>query len=353
MRLFNMTGYKLFKEREDGSIHMVRIAKVQRPIKIDKNTPNPKELYIYDYDKEERRKVKLEALKDYTPIEPDGILTVAVAEVLDNDGIPRKDVIVTASKYLNIKFKLNVMPYAVCRQSITDIFNNMQATSFDKELVGLAVNQDTCPSNFDMGIMFASSNIYENDYINFYRTDTLEDLYPMMRLNIYDKTLDKLYREHCNSCGDPRAIMLHEHGGWCDNLKLLLKQNNFQTDIDQMLGITQVGFKITDFIEMKHNYERDLDYQVACDDFRYWLSYLYKINISEANIIEYDHDINLADFNDTSYFLIRDIDDVLYLIVYTVEGEYFEEDLQKKYEELDFSTKFKIDFYNKYNRSKS
>ena len=40
----------------------------------------------------------------------------------------------------------------------------------------------------------------------------------------------------------------------------------------------------------------------------------------------------------------------LYLCVYTEAGEYFEDDLIAKSKEMDFSTKFKIDFYNKYNK---
>ena len=73
--------------------------------------------------------------------------------------------------------------------------------------------------------------------------------------------------------------------------------------------------------------------------------------INEANFLEYDHDINLGDFNNAKYFLFRDTtNNKLYLCVYTEAGEYFEDDLIAKSKEMDFSTKFKIDFYNKYNK---
>ena len=347
MKLTTMLGYKLYKEQEDGSMHMVRIISLIRGNKKDEI----KQFKIHDYGREEDRIVSVESLRGYTPIIPDGILTAAEATVIDNNGKRRKDVIVTATKYLNLEYRVNVMPYAVCRQSITDVFNNLVVTNPDEEgLVGLAVNQDTCPSNFDFGLMFAADSIGANDFINFYRLDTLEDLYPMMHLDLYNKILRELHQEHVDNCDDPKAMFTHEHGGWCDNLKLLLEQNNFQADINQMLGITEVGFRIEDFLDEATNGE--IVYNVARDDFRYWLSYVYKINIKEANVLEFGHDINLADFNNATYFLLRDTDKRLYLIVYTVEGEYLEDDLKAKYNEMDFSTKFKIDFYNKYNRSK-
>ena len=343
MNLNSMTGYKLFQDNGE-SIHMIRIIRLDKDLKKDK----VKSLYIYDYDREEYRIVSPESLRGYTPLKPDGILTVADVEVPDEEGKPHKDVIVTATKYLNIEFNPVTIPYAVCRQSITDIFNNLVITNPDKELVGLSVNQDTCPTNFDFKVMFAASKIGVNDFINFYRSDVLDDLYEMMSIGTYNKTLKDLYLIHCDHTDDPKAMFMHEHGGWCDNLKLLLDQNNFQADIDQMLGITTVGFEVAPYLEEATNGK--ITYNIAREDFKYWLSYIFKINIKEASVLEYDHDINLADFNDNKYFIIRDIGRKLYLIVYTTEGEYLEADLEAKYQEMDFSTKFKIDFYNKYNR---
>ena len=105
------------------------------------------------------------------------------------------------------------------------------------------------------------------------------------------------------------------------------------------------------YLENIYQIKEDLTYKAAREDFKCWLSSIYKININEANFLEYDHDINLGDFNNAKYFLFRDTtNNKLYLCVYTEAGEYFEDDLIAKSKEMDFSTKFKIDFYNKYNK---
>ena len=125
--------------------------------------------------------------------------------------------------------------------------------------------------------------------------------------------------------------------------------NNFQNDMDMMLGITSVDFNLTDFTEVKKMEDSDVEYRVCNDDLRDWLSYQFKAPMVEANIMEYDHDVDLEAFNKTKYILIRDNTETLYLIVYRTEGEFFEEDLKRKAESPDFSTKFKLKFYNKYN----
>ena len=356
MRLYNMLGYKLFKEKEDGSLHVVRIVHIRKPFKITSSTKDPDEMTIFDYDTNERRKVRVSDFKDYSPLKPDGILTLSIAGVRDSKGKICRDVIVTATKFLNIEFKVNVMPYAVCRQNISDIFYNMFINDENDQLVGLAVNQDTCPANFDFGIMFACDNIEKNDFINFYRTDTLEDVLALVNTKKYDETLDSLFKRHCEVIKNPIIYNTHkEHGGWCKNLRTLLDNNNFQADINQMLGIADVEFNISDYtVDNYINGKNDSSAAIitqANDELRYWLSLTYKVNIKEANILEFDHDINLGDFNNANYLLIRDNTKTLYLIVYLVEGEFFEADLKAKAEELDFSTKFRIKFYDKYNIS--
>lgn len=345
MRLYNMLGYKLFKEDEDN-IHMIRIVGMKRPINITAKTPDPAEVVIYDYDTNQKRTERVENLKEYSPLKPDGILSFSVVGIKSGKSI-NKDVIVTATKFINLEFGATRVPYAVCRQSITDIFYNLIATNSNNTLVGLSVNEETCPSNFDYRIMFAADEVYHNDFVNFYRTDILEDILTMIKTTRYDDTLKDLYEQHVQSIRKPELLFKNEHSGWCKNLKTLLKQNNFQSDINQMLGITDVKFDVSEYIHEANNGE--IDYLAANDDLRLWLSTIYKINIREISVMEFDHDINLGDFNDVRYLLIRDINNTLYLMVYTIEGEYHEADLEAKAKELDFSTKFKIEFYNKYN----
>ena len=359
MRIYNMLGQKLFTEKEDGSIHMLRIVGMRKPFKITENTKDPSEITVYDYETKERKKVRVADLSKYHPLEPDGILAVSSVWVRNEKGAITKDVIVTATKYLTIKLKISQIPFAACRQSITDIWYNLFINDESQMMVGLSVNQNNCPTNFDYRLMFACDQIEYSDFINFYRTDTLDDLYSMMDLNKFDTVLNDLYKRHVKASKNPSLAFKSHDKGWCKDLKTLLSQNNFQHDINEMLDITQVDFTVSDFLVGKEvsttkivdgkPETKDIKYQIARDDFRYWLSMQYKENISEAVFVEYDHDINLGDYQNNKYLLIRDMMNKLYLVVYTVAGQYFEKDLEEKSKEMDFSTKFRLDFYNKYN----
>lgn len=351
MKLFAMVGYKLYKELEDGSIHMVRIVNVRKPYKVDKNTKDPSEISIYDYSTKETKKVKVETLHDYTPLKPDGILSFNIVNVVDQETKEiNKDVMVTAVKYQNVELGLAKIPYVVCRQSITDIFYNLSVINMDKDMmVGLSVSQDTCPTNFDFRTMMACSNVIFSEIINFYRNDILEDIYPMIRLPKYDSILENLFLSHAKATGNPTISLKKHDKGWCRDLKTLLIQNNFQYDINQMLGITGVDFEIAPYLEERPiPGKEDTKYLIAGKDLHDWLCQVYRLNINEAAVIEFDHDINLADFNNARYFLFRDNKNKLYLIVYTLGIEKFEADLEAKYNEMDFSTKFKLAYFNKY-----
>lgn len=350
MRIYNMLGQKLFKNLKDGSVHMIRIVGMKKPFKIKPTTPDPSEIVIYDYNTKQKKKVRVDELSEYHPLKPDGILTVSAVWVKDEKGKITKDVIISATKYLNLELKISQIPFAACRQSITDIWYNLFISDESQMMVGLAVNQNNCPTNFDYRYMFACDNIEYSDFINFYRTDTLEDLYPLMDINKFNSVLSDLYKRHVKASKKPELAFRSEDKGWCKDLKTLLEQNTFQYDINEMLDITAVNFNITDFLEDKEAVNGKVKYSVAREDFRYWLSMQYKENISEAAFVEYDHDINLAEYQKNKYLLLRDNTNKLYLVVYTVEGQFFEADLIEKSKQMDFSTKFKMDFYNKYNK---
>ena len=328
-------GLKLFKEDTDGNISMIRI------VKLLKNDA----FKIKDISTGEITKVGRTFIGMYTPLEPDGIFTVSSVTIGDGDQVSN-DVILTANRYLDTKLKLS--PYVICRQSITDIFAELFCQKEVNDMVGLSVTRDNCPTTFDMKIMLAANEITHHQLINIYRMDTLDDIWEMIDTKEYDKILEDLYIAHCDHTSNSVAAMRNEDMGWCRNLKTLIASNNFWDDINSMFGIMEVGFTLSDYFEEKTIPGKDISYNVLRNDVKLWLSSIVKTNISEANVLEYDHDINMGDFKDTNHLLIRDNTKKLYLIVYTEEGEFFEKDLEEKAKELDFSTKFKINFYNKY-----
>lgn len=344
MNIKAMIGTKLFKEFDDDTISIVRIIKCRFP---KSSTSNPSEITIRDEASGEISKVRLDSLKGYTPLEPDALITFNIVNVIGSDKEIVKDVVVTASKILNIKIG-DTLPYAVCRQCITDIFNNLQRKTMNDDMVGLSINQDTCPSNFNFPVMLACSEIIHNININMYRTDTLKDILDIIKTDKYDEVLEKLYLDHCKAVGDTRLAFKKHHKGWCKDLETLLTQNNFQEDINQMLGITNINPIIKDHIVEKELADGS-KYPSLDDELTMWLRSMFKIGIDNTTALEFGHDINLADYNNNRYLLLRDQTNTLYLVMYTLVGEHLAADLIAEAEKKDFSEEFRINFYNKYN----
>lgn len=343
MELQKMVGQKIFKQLDDGSYSILRIVYVRKY--VDGGTPS--EITVRDEKTKENKKVRLDSLKGYSPLEPDGIITFAIVTVRDENNKIHKDVIVTGSKYLNLKYG-DKMPFCVCRQSITDFFYNLICKGEDDMLVGLSVNQNDCPSNFDFRVTLACESIEYSDYINFYRNDTLEEIFTLFNTNKYDKVLSDLFNEYMIASGNTQDLFKNSSGGWCNDLKTLLYQNNFQNDLNEMLGITDVEFALDNFIIEDKLPSSGETYHTITKELKYWLSSIYKLNFNNVSIIEYNHDINLGEFNNTRYLLLRDSNKKLYLLVYTLNGEYKEADLKAL--DLDASKidQFRIKFYNKY-----
>ena len=337
MKVENMLGYKIFKENENG-IDIFRIIKVKDA---------PKSIKIKNLDTNEEKDVSLDDIKDYTPLVPDAYLTFNTVHINQDDKV-FEDVVITASKILNLKVG-DTMPYAVCRQSCTDIFYNLICKSENDMIVGLSVNQDDCPTNFDFREILACDGVDKTQYVNYYRMDTLEDVMPIIKTGALNKVMESNYMQHVKAIGDTTLAFKKEDKGWCKDIDTLMKENNFQADIDQMLGITAVDFKISDYI-VKKELTKNQEYESFTDSLTNWLRGIFRVNINNINVVKYDYDIDLADFNNARYFILRDNTKTLYLCVYTIDNDQLEIDLVEKANEPDISTKFILDFYNKYNR---
>ena len=134
----NLNGIRYFKEVDDH-IEMVRIYYAGNT-----NGQDLTHVYIIDEATKEKSKISVDELKDWTPLEPDGYITFNIVEVGTSNGGTQKDVIVTIQRIDQIKYVHNLRPFAICRQSITDIFANLVCTTEENDIVGLAVNENDC-----------------------------------------------------------------------------------------------------------------------------------------------------------------------------------------------------------------
>ena len=347
MKINNMLGYKIFKEDKD-KLTIYRITK----IKQYHDGSEPSSITVKDLDTNKEKIVKLEELKDFVPLEPDAYLTFNQVHIHDQNEVIN-DVVITASKILNLKVG-DVTPYAICRQSCTDIFYNLICQSEDNMIVGISVNQDTCPTNFQFPNFLACDGVDKSQYVNYYRTDTVEDVLPMIKTHGLNEVMQKNYLKHIKVSGNSAAAFKNEDKGWCKDIETLMKENNFQADVDQMLGIIAVDFNLQDYMIKKPLPGKEgEEYNSLQDDLKLWLSNVVsdiRINnsiINDITVLEYGYDIDLADFKNAKYLLIRDNTKTLYFCVYTTDNDELVADLVNKANEPDISTKYILDFYDK------
>lgn len=337
MDVTKMIGYKFFKEnKEDNSIECIRIVNAW-DFKRDKT------LKVIDTNSKEEKIIEVDDLKEYTPLKPVGMIMI--------NGVTfegSKDVIIAGYLLDRIENR-DSRPFVVCRQNITDLYYNLIIKDESQMIAGMSMNILNIPQGFDYGFMIVSDNLlYSNTYM-IYKDDTVDIILDLFKNDIgkYDDILSESYTEHCKA--NPEALFLDEHKGWCKNLLTLLKQNNFQSDLDEMMGITTVEFEIEPYLsKAKISNDSNNEYITITDELRYWLSYLYKININKVYVLEYDNDIDFDELKRSRYFVFRDSNNKLYVFVYTINGEYKEAELEEKDKELDFSTKFRINFLDKY-----
>lgn len=346
MKLIAMTGCKLFRVDENNVARLIRITHVNTNSKKE-----PTSVTIINEDGKTET-IKPEKLKGYTPLEPDGILTINAVDIADERGVSSKDVIVTATKYSDA-VSGRPFPFAICRQSITNLFYNLAVKDESEMRVGMSLNQLNCPAGFDIGLMIASNNIEKSDFINFYINEKIEDVLCLIPLTKYNMILKDLLSKHAKAANNPNINFKKEDKGWCRDVKTLLDMNGFQNDVNEMLNITDIEFNISEYIEKKPipNNEEGLEYYAANKEFLEFLSYCTKKNIVDASVIDYDYDIDLEKFQNTDHFLLRDTEDKVYVILMVIEGEYHEDDLLSKEKIQDITTKFRLKFYQTINQN--
>ena len=280
MDLSKMIGYKFFREKDNDEIECIRITGYNKStvgdfIKITNLNDGTSDFVSEAY------------LKRYKPLTPEGLLMLSSVEL---EGNP--DVIISAFLLDKIEAR-DVRPFCICRQGMIDVFYNLLIKDESEMIAGLSMNIFNIPSGFDYGLMVASDVInFSNTYM-IYKDDTVDTILETFSDDIkkYDEVMGSIYSEHCKT--NPIAAFSDEDKGWCKTLSKLLHENNFQSDLDEMMGITTVEFIIEDYLKEDYITSESVEsYLTVTDELKYWLSYLYKLDINKVYVLPYDNDID-------------------------------------------------------------
>ena len=185
--------------------------------------------FVFTRDRNYRDKFKLtkEEFDQYTMINPHGYFT-ATTVVLDS-GL--KDVICTLHRASDINNDDSI-PYAVCRQSILDIFANLAKREDDTNVyIGLSMSKDTCPPDIDYVVMLLAKETLHSSAMAVYLDDSIDDIMHYIPTSRYNEVLMNMPQLQL----DPSIG--HQSVGHCFTLRQLLDYTEFIYDFKSGFGV--------------------------------------------------------------------------------------------------------------------
>lgn len=239
--------------------------------------------------------------KEYVRLIPDGLIAmniVNVGKVRPEDKEELKDVIVAIYKTEDLDNGVN-LPFAVCRQSIEDLFTKQINTNPYVQYAGMSMNQNNVPAGCDFIMILACNSIAYSVGCSVYLDDTLEDILGLINTKKFDDVLSSMYAKIA-----PNVF------GYYPTVKELLVNNDFMFDFRQAFNIEKVYFT------MKVNEE---DYSMDLEQLKVLENIVHFI-MEEPYVIPFSRDINLDDIK-RSYLLVSDEKDNIYIVIYD-KGEY-------------------------------
>lgn len=336
-------GYKFYKELEDHSFKIIRFTGDTKKVDKDKfemtfiNESGLMEFLMYD-----------DVYKEYTPLQPVGVISFNIVNVNTKAGETYKDVLIMGYKMFDLQIGIKE-PAFVCRQSVNDFFAELaKVDPADNHMVGICCTRDNCPGNIDYLDLMACSGVQRSDIVNYYKDDNIDSLLSCVPVDRYDKILTTMYEDHAKYVTNEDIILVNMsdvHNGWCKHLKDLLEINNFMQDFNYINDI--IGF---DFDLDTHLSVRDTGVLQMDDACRLFLSETIKQRVIETRVIEYNYSIDMSKFNNNNYILIRDNKNKVYLVVYLINGQFLEKELEEEVNKLDVTDKLRLSYYDKYSK---
>lgn len=244
---------------------------------------------------EDNKKIKInrDQLSKYVKLNSDGIMVFNIVNLGSEE-----DVMISLHRREDI-LKTQILPYAICRQNIRDLFEYTLKGDLYKTSLGLSVSKDTLPQGYDYKTLFAAEGVIETQYVNVYIDDDLDTILQFVQQLNMNNTLSKLKKTF-------QSLEYVSTSGACSTVKELLETNDFMMEFDR-------GFKIIKLdSEIKYNDEHCMDLKVLIE-----FANKTSISIEPQNtfVLEYDKTIDLSKISE-DHVLIRDKNNKLFIMLY-------------------------------------
>lgn len=310
--IFPNTRYYRFDE-SDNHLDVVRVLKYQ-------NSDTLKCEFIKGPSAGKKEKMKISDLHDnWCQLSFDGIISISIVQLQN-----LKDVVATLVRKSDIDSVNASMPYAVCRQCVSDIFHYVY-TKQDKEMVGMSVTWDSCPANVEFKNFLACDKMLKQFSMVYYIGDSLKDLLTLFDHSEYDYVLNELFVDHCKFASSGIQFVYDDYmgrdilDGYVKTLDDLLTTNNFEYDVQSGFGIIPLKF------DFKGDISGKIDMNSAgelSENAKKELGFILGVNINTTLVMPYDKDIDLKSLSHRLYVLISDLNNDIYLVVYDTIGDY-------------------------------
>ncbi len=295
-----LSGMKYFKFDDTGNVEIIRIVSGLDPKRIRAIKES------------EKKKVFLteEKLKEYTRLNPDGIIGFSIVKVHELE-----DIIITLMRKQELENK-DTIPYIICRQNVTDFFTN--AISPEMKYCGISISKDSVPEGVEFHRILSCDSIENTKSIAVYMDDTLDTILSFIHTKNYDNILYSLFIDHIKYIDKENPDKLKEDrqkryvDGDCKSLKDLMELNNFMYDFYSGFGIIPT--------HMDLSYIKDSCVVLNMED-QCCLSEILAKNIISTIVLKYAKDIDLSKIN-KEYVLISDKNNNLYIVTYLANGNY-------------------------------
>jgi hypothetical protein len=276
--------YKVLKSDNDNiEVEILRLLKIK----------NVDCYVLYD---ENFNEVKLtsDEFSKYTRLIPDGYITCSIVGMYGLN-----DVIVSLVRHKDVIDTKEYVPFAVCRQQISDLFANAFYND-GKTKVGLSINRNNCPKGINISdvLVYTDPPKY-NRTISVYLDDSIDDIIRFISSCKFDEVLSDMYEFNFNN----ENII-----GKVKTLKELLTSNDFYSDFLEAFDITSI-LDVVEFDD-NNNVLPNIIHNIQVET---------NIKMINPILIKYDHTIDL-DKVKRDYKLIKDSTSIVYVCCYTDGG---------------------------------
>ena len=234
-------------------------------------------------------------LEKYTKLNQHGNIVFTIVELQNG----MKDVMCSFFTAKEIEEK-SVYPHAICRQSMENIYltygqlmikDNRSQVSY----VGLSVNIDNCPQDFEFQNMLLCNKVVFSRIVSVYIDDTLDDIINLVpKRNKFDILLEEL---------QSKFLAANIYGA-SNSLRGLIEDTGFMGDI--LLSLNAISFN--GIIQYDENMELMVEQRNMLE--KYVGTEMYR-----TYTIKYGMDIDLDNIQRT-HVIVKDSTETVYIIAY-------------------------------------